>query len=142
MNKAGWKWPACSVGSARRTVSRRPETVIVWAGHGPGTWVLPTSITVAGSTCQTAVADARRVWMTERGATVSELDMHADDSVDEPEDPEDMMDIEAPEADSADQSAAGGEASDEPLPSASFEVNEADAAEQSRVVELDEDDYR
>jgi hypothetical protein len=141
MNKAGWKWPAWSVGSARRTVSRRPETVIVWAGHGTGNWVLPTSITVAGSTCQTAVADARRVWTTERGATVSELDMHADDSVHEPEDPEDK-DIEAPEADSAEQSAVVGGPSDEALPSASFEVNEADAAEQSRVVELDEDDYR
>jgi hypothetical protein len=73
---------------------------------------------------------------------VSELDMHADDSVDKPEDREDMMDIEAPEADSAEQRATLGEASDEPVHSAPFEVNEADAAEQSRVVELDEDDYR
>jgi hypothetical protein len=73
---------------------------------------------------------------------VSELDMHADDSVHEPDDPEDTMDIEAPEADSAEQSAVVGGASDEALPSPSFEVNEADAAEQSRVVELDEDDYR
>jgi len=68
--------------------------------------------------------------------------MHADDSVDKPEDREDMMDIEAPEADSAEQRATVGEASDEPVRSAPFEVNEADAAEQSRVVELDEDDYR
>lgn len=70
------------------------------------------------------------------------MDVHADDSVDTPEDREDMMDIEAPEADSAEQNAAVGEVPDEPVHSAPFEVNEADAAEQSRVVELDEDDYR
>jgi hypothetical protein len=79
---------------------------------------------------------------TERGTTVSESDVHGDDSVDKPEDREDMMDIEAPEADSVEQSAAVEEISDEPVHSAPFEVNEADAAEQSRVVELDEDDYR
>ena len=73
---------------------------------------------------------------------MSEMDMHADDSVDTSEDREETMDIEAPEADSAEQSAAVGETPDEPVHSAPFEVNEADAAEQSRVVELDEDDYR
>jgi len=64
------------------------------------------------------------------------------DSVDKPENREDMMDIEAPEADSAEQQAAVGDVPDEPVHSAPFEVNEADAADQSRVVELDEDDYR
>jgi hypothetical protein len=78
----------------------------------------------------------------ERGTTVSERNMHADDSVDKPEDREDMLDIEAPEVDSAEQRAAVGEMSDERVHSAPFEVNEADAAEQSRIVELDDDDYR
>ena len=74
---------------------------------------------------------------------MSERDIHAGDSVGQPEDREDMMDIETPEADSAEQNAAAGAAvSDEPVHSAPIEVNEADAAEQSRIVELDEDDYR
>jgi len=73
---------------------------------------------------------------------LSEWDVHADESVDERENREDVMDIEAPEADSAEQDAAVEEISDEQVHSAPFEVNEADAAEQGRVVELDEDDYR
>ncbi|REE95876.1 hypothetical protein [Thermomonospora umbrina] len=59
------------------------------------------------------------------------------------EDPEPRAD-EAPEADAAEQRAAltdgedrAGERTEVP-----FDANEADTAEQDRVVELDEDDYR
>ncbi|KJY44016.1 hypothetical protein VR41_00485 [Streptomyces sp. NRRL B-1568] len=60
---------------------------------------------------------------------------------DETEDPE--FDVEAPEADAQEQHADVAPHRDEPLhhfdPAA---ANEADRAEQARVVELDEDDYR
>ncbi|KAA6214151.1 hypothetical protein CP973_34035 [Streptomyces albofaciens JCM 4342] len=53
------------------------------------------------------------------------------------------FDVEAPEADAAEQHADVGRPQDAPLtgidPAA---ANEADVAEQARVVELDEDDYR
>ena len=51
-------------------------------------------------------------------------------------------DIEAPEADASEQAAPVSPADSDDLPvSRSPEVNEADAVEQSRVVDLD-DDYR
>ncbi|MFF4404206.1 hypothetical protein ACFY2W_17600 [Streptomyces sp. NPDC001262] len=53
------------------------------------------------------------------------------------------LDVEAPEADAAEQHADLAPHRDEPLehvdPGA---ANEADRAEQARVVEIDEDDYR
>ncbi|WP_030024618.1 hypothetical protein [Streptomyces monomycini] len=53
------------------------------------------------------------------------------------------IDVEAPEADAAEQHADLAPHHDQPLtgidPSA---ANEADVAEQARVVDLDEDDYR
>ncbi|KOU05919.1 hypothetical protein ADK86_06815 [Streptomyces sp. NRRL F-5755] len=53
------------------------------------------------------------------------------------------FDVEAPEADAAEQHTDVGHAQDDPLtgidPAA---ANEADIAEQARVVDLDEDDYR
>ncbi|MFH8348437.1 hypothetical protein [Streptomyces sp. NPDC018045] len=53
------------------------------------------------------------------------------------------FDVEAPEADAAEQHADVAPHHDQPLtgidPSA---ANEADVAEQARVVDLDEDDYR
>lgn len=51
--------------------------------------------------------------------------------------------LETPDVDAAEQQALVGE---EPLSQGfrrtAFDVNEADAADQDRVVELDEDDYR
>ncbi|MFP8883645.1 MULTISPECIES: hypothetical protein [Streptomyces] len=55
----------------------------------------------------------------------------------------DRFGVEAPEADAAEQHAEVLPREDARLPAAgSPEVNPADAAEQARVVELDEDDYR
>ncbi|WAX78081.1 hypothetical protein [Streptomyces sp. KMM 9044] len=51
--------------------------------------------------------------------------------------------VEAPEADAAEQRAALAPDRDEPLTDADIDrANEADLAEQARVVSLDEDDYR
>ncbi|MEU9959693.1 hypothetical protein [Streptomyces sp. NPDC050982] len=51
--------------------------------------------------------------------------------------------VEAPEADAAEQHADLAPHRDEPLTDADTDsANEADLAEQARVVELDEDDYR
>ncbi|MBH1935686.1 hypothetical protein I5Q34_15645 [Streptomyces sp. AV19] len=52
------------------------------------------------------------------------------------------LDVEAPEADAAEQHADLAPHRDEDLPADDTEANEADRAEQARVVELDEDDYR
>ncbi|KOG46689.1 hypothetical protein [Streptomyces decoyicus] len=53
------------------------------------------------------------------------------------------FDIEAPEADTAEQYADLAPRSDEPLTGTDpDEANEADRAEQARVVELNEDEYR
>ncbi|MTE20883.1 hypothetical protein F0L17_17520 [Streptomyces sp. TRM43335] len=55
----------------------------------------------------------------------------------------DRFGVEAPEADAAEQQADVLPRRDTPLlGSRSPEVDPADAAEQARVVELDEDDYR
>lgn len=55
----------------------------------------------------------------------------------------DRFGVEAPEADAAEQHAEVLPREDARLLAAgSSEVNPADAAEQARVVELDEDDYR
>jgi hypothetical protein len=53
-------------------------------------------------------------------------------------------DLEAPEVDAAEQRAALRPDDDPAARRAEvpFDANEADAAEQDRVVELDEDDYR
>ncbi|WP_031083207.1 hypothetical protein [Streptomyces sp. NRRL WC-3549] len=57
--------------------------------------------------------------------------------------PEDERDQEAPEADSAEQRADVHPERDEPLTDIDRNTaNEADAAEQARVVPQDEDDYR
>ncbi|MEV5505926.1 hypothetical protein [Streptomyces orinoci] len=53
------------------------------------------------------------------------------------------FDVEAPEADAAEQHTDLAPDRDEPLtPLDTYSANEADRAEQARVVELDEDDYR
>ncbi|MBO8196360.1 hypothetical protein ITI46_32670 [Streptomyces oryzae] len=49
---------------------------------------------------------------------------------------------EAPEADTAEQQAELLVQRDDPLTGRSYEVDPADAAEQARVVELNEDEYR
>ena len=53
------------------------------------------------------------------------------------------VDLEAPDADAAEQhalvAAPGGAVAEVFLP---YDADEADAAEQARIVELDEDDYR
>ncbi|WP_406725619.1 hypothetical protein WJ438_14535 [Streptomyces sp. GD-15H] len=52
-------------------------------------------------------------------------------------------DVEAPEVDAAEQRADLEQDRDEPLTGADADrANEADLAEQARVVSLDEDDYR
>ncbi|NGO08579.1 hypothetical protein G5C60_13340 [Streptomyces sp. HC44] len=61
--------------------------------------------------------------------------------LEEPESPE--FDVEAPEADAAEQHADLAPRRDEPLTGSDPDnANEADRAEQARIVELDEDDYR
>jgi hypothetical protein len=52
------------------------------------------------------------------------------------------LDIEAPEADAAEQHTDLLQQRDVPVTGRTDEADPADAAEQSRVVELDEDDYR
>ena len=55
----------------------------------------------------------------------------------------DEFDVEAPEGDAAEQQATIAPDRDEPLTGEdSDRANEADLAEQARVVSLDEDDYR
>ena len=55
----------------------------------------------------------------------------------------DEFDVEAPEGDAAEQQAAIAPDRDEPLTAEDIDrANEADLAEQARVVSLDEDDYR
>lgn len=68
----------------------------------------------------------------------------------DPTDPETLdeqadteFDVEAPEADAAEQHADLAPHRDDPLTGLDPDsANEADRAEQARVVELDEDDYR
>ncbi|KNB51810.1 hypothetical protein [Streptomyces caatingaensis] len=52
------------------------------------------------------------------------------------------FDVEAPEADAAEQHTDLAPHRDEEPTTTDPETNEADRAEQARVVELDEDDYR
>ncbi|MCX4780869.1 hypothetical protein [Streptomyces sp. NBC_01264] len=53
------------------------------------------------------------------------------------------LDVEAPEADAAEQHAELTPVEDDPLtPVGQREASDGDAAEQTRVVTLDEDDYR
>jgi hypothetical protein len=74
---------------------------------------------------------------------VSEGDVHEADVEEAPESEEDLMDsIEAPEADIVEQHTVVIDDGDNGLDQVPFDVDEGDAAEQSRVVELDEDDYR
>ncbi|WP_351226349.1 hypothetical protein [Streptomyces sp. NPDC002133] len=66
-----------------------------------------------------------------QGIAVDDLDELAD------------LDQEVPEADAAEQHTELQQRKDEPLKRiGSNEANEADTAEQARVVALDEDDYR
>ncbi|MDI3416991.1 hypothetical protein [Streptomyces luteolus] len=61
----------------------------------------------------------------------------------DPEEPEADLDEETPEADAAEQHTDLRQERDEPLPHYDpSTANPADAAEQARVVDLDEDDYR
>lgn len=56
---------------------------------------------------------------------------------------QETLDVEAPEADAAEQNAELNPVEDDPLtPVGQREASEGDAAEQTRVVALDEDDYR
>ncbi|NGO45047.1 hypothetical protein [Streptomyces ureilyticus] len=70
--------------------------------------------------------------------TLAEADSTSADSTE--------FDVEAPEADAAEQHAELAPHRDEPLTGSNAanlaDANEADRAEQARVVELDEDDYR
>ncbi|ANZ16423.1 hypothetical protein ACH4YO_05225 [Streptomyces noursei] len=53
-----------------------------------------------------------------------------------------QTDVEAPEADAAEQHAELAPRHDETVTGSDFSANEADRAEQARVVELNEDEYR
>ncbi|MFF2812457.1 hypothetical protein ACFVT2_35845 [Streptomyces sp. NPDC058000] len=53
-----------------------------------------------------------------------------------------QIDVEAPEADAAEQHAELAPQRDETVTGSEFSSNEADRAEQARVVELNEDEYR
>ncbi|MEU7634794.1 MULTISPECIES: hypothetical protein [unclassified Streptomyces] len=53
-----------------------------------------------------------------------------------------QIDVEAPEADAAEQHAELAPQRDETMTGSEFSANEADRAEQARVVELNEDEYR
>ncbi|NUW35210.1 hypothetical protein HTZ77_27815 [Nonomuraea sp. SMC257] len=55
---------------------------------------------------------------------------------------EDEMSIEAPEADALDQHRPAREDTGGRRPSLPLEADPADAADQDRVVDLDDDDYR
>ncbi|MDD9378724.1 hypothetical protein M8Z33_19070 [Streptomyces sp. ZAF1911] len=55
----------------------------------------------------------------------------------------DNLDVEAPEADAAEQNTELNPTEDDPLaPVGQREASDGDAAEQTRVVPLDDDDYR
>ncbi|WP_128976132.1 hypothetical protein [Streptomyces roseicoloratus] len=59
------------------------------------------------------------------------------------EEEDDVLDEEIPEADAAEQHAELQQREDEPLSQVRRDsADDADAAEQARVVALDEDDYR
>ncbi|KUL41760.1 hypothetical protein ADL22_14350 [Streptomyces sp. NRRL F-4489] len=53
-----------------------------------------------------------------------------------------QLDVEAPEADAAEQYADLAPRRDEAVTGGDYSANEADRAEQARVVELNEDEYR
>jgi hypothetical protein len=53
-----------------------------------------------------------------------------------------LLDLEAPEADAIEQWVAVRGSESAPADHMPFDADEADAAEQLRIVELDEDDYR
>ncbi|MEV4442823.1 hypothetical protein AB0K09_28180 [Streptomyces sp. NPDC049577] len=70
-------------------------------------------------------------------------DTFVDDDTQDPAIDATEIDVEAPEADAAEQHADLTQREDEPLTEIDPDsANEADRAEQARVVELDEDDYR
>ncbi|MFK0289463.1 hypothetical protein ACIQU6_03105 [Streptomyces sp. NPDC090442] len=52
------------------------------------------------------------------------------------------FDVEAPEADAAEQHADLAPQHDDTMTGGDYSANEADRAEQARVVELNEDEYR
>ncbi|MYT31618.1 MULTISPECIES: hypothetical protein [unclassified Streptomyces] len=54
----------------------------------------------------------------------------------------DPFDVEAPEADAAEQHTDLAPQRDEKVTGGDYSANEADRAEQARVVELNEDEYR
>lgn len=74
---------------------------------------------------------------------MSEADLHSDNGHQDPVTSEESaMDIEAPEADAVEQHTPVRDAENGNAGSVPLETDEADAADQRRVVELDEDDYR
>jgi hypothetical protein len=65
------------------------------------------------------------------------------ETLEEPDTASTEFDVEAPEADAAEQHADLSPHHDDSLTGSDADnANEADRAEQARVVELDEDDYR
>jgi hypothetical protein len=71
------------------------------------------------------------------------MDLHSDDRVQGPATSEESeLDIEAPEADAVEQHTPVRNSENGNGASVPLETDEADAADQRRVVELDEDDYR
>lgn len=77
---------------------------------------------------------------------IDRFEREADRSDDEAgTEPDADLDLEAPEADTAEQHVELLQHDDEPVtgrPGEDSEADPADAAEQRRVVDLDEDDYR
>ena len=83
---------------------------------------------------------------TRRIADINSFEQEADELDETAQDVEDDLDLETPEADAAEQHIELLQQRDEPItqrPSdRDREADPADVAEQRRVVELDEEDYR
>jgi hypothetical protein len=77
-------------------------------------------------------------------ADISSFEEEADELDDPAQAPQGDLDLEAPEADAAEQHIELLQHRDEPITTrpADLEADPADAADQRRVVDLDEEDYR